>query len=130
MYVSDTHAFVYFAQGKRALLGPRSRSLFIEADEGRCLIYVPAIVLWEVAILVARGYIQIPQRFDHWCRGIENSPGFAMAALEWLDVDEARKLPFSDPFDCLIAGSAIRREMPLITRDRAIMESGLVDTIW
>ena len=130
MYVSDTHAFIYFAQRKHALLGPKARRLFMQADEGKCLIYIPAIVLWEVATLVARNYIQIPQRFDHWCRSIENSPGFTVAALEWLDVDEARKLPFPDPFDCLIAGSAIRHQMPLITRDRAIIDSRLIETIW
>jgi PIN domain nuclease of toxin-antitoxin system len=130
MYVSDTHAFVYFAQGRRAFLGPKVRRLFQQADEGKCLIYVPVIVLWEVAILAARSYIQIPQRFDHWCRSIENSRGFAIAEFDWLDVDEARKLPFSDPYDCLIAGTAIRHEMPLITRDQIIVDSGLVETIW
>jgi PIN domain nuclease of toxin-antitoxin system len=130
MYVSDTHAFLYFAQGKPSLLGPKASRIFSQADQGKCLIYLPVLVLWEAALLAARGYIKIPQRFDHWCRSIENSSGFAIAALEWLDVDDARKLPFPDPFDCLIAGTALRHGMPLITRDEAIILSGLVETIW
>jgi PIN domain nuclease of toxin-antitoxin system len=130
MYVSDTHAFLYFAQGKRALLGPKAKRIFLQADDGKCLVYVPVIVLWEAALLAERGYIKIPQRFDHWCRSIEHGRGFAIAALDWLDVDEARKLPFDDPYDCLIAGTALRHDMPLITRDHAIIDSGLVETIW
>lgn len=130
MYVSDTHAFLYFAQGKRARLGRMARRVFLQADEGRCLIYIPVIVLWEVALLAGRGYIEIPQRFDHWCRSLENGPGFAIAPLEWFDVDEARKLPYADPYDCLIAGAALRHDMPLITGDKAIVDSGLVRTIW
>jgi PIN domain nuclease of toxin-antitoxin system len=32
--------------------------------------------------------------------------------LDWTDVDEAHKLPFSDPSDRLIAGTATRLDMP------------------
>jgi PIN domain nuclease of toxin-antitoxin system len=120
----------HFALGKRTRLGSKARRLFIQADDGKCLIYVPVIVLWEAAVLAGRGYIKIPQRFDHWCRAVENGPGFAIAALDWLDVDEARKLPFADPYDCLITATALRHGMPLITGDHAIAESGLVETIW
>jgi PIN domain len=56
---------------------------------------------------------------------IENSAGFAIMPLDWLDVEEARKLRFADPYDCLIAGTAIRLNMPLITRDHVIVDSKL-----
>jgi PIN domain nuclease of toxin-antitoxin system len=35
-----------------------------------------------------------------------------------------------DPFDRLIAGTAIRLDAPLITGDELIHASGLVRTIW
>jgi PIN domain nuclease of toxin-antitoxin system len=35
-----------------------------------------------------------------------------------------------DPFDRLIAGTAIRLDAPLITGDERIRASGLVRTIW
>jgi PIN domain nuclease of toxin-antitoxin system len=50
--------------------------------------------------------------------------------LEWQDVDHARHLPFKDPFDCLIAGTAMRLAMPLITKDTAMRESHVVETMW
>ena len=40
------------------------------------------------------------------------------------------ELPFDDPFDCLIAGTALRIGVPLITKDTVISESGLVETVW
>jgi len=76
-----------------------------------------------------RRRIELP-RFDQWCRRIEASRGFSIVALEWLDVDAARTLPFSDPYDCLIAGTALRMGLPLITQDEEIVESGLIETVW
>ena len=130
MYVADTHALIHYTCGKVRGLGRAARRLFAKADLGRTLIYIPTVVLWEAARLTARRRVELPQQFDRWCRAIESSRGFAIAALEWLDVDEARKLPFSDPYDCLISGTAIRLSMPLITRDDEIVRSGLVETVW
>ena len=130
MYVTDTHGLVYHSRGKASQLGIRARRLFQKADSGNSLIYVPTIALWEIAVLVARRYLDLPYHFDHWCRSIENSAGFAIMPLDWLDVEEARRLPFADPYDCLIAGTAIRLNMPLITRDHVIVDSKLVETVW
>jgi len=38
--------------------------------------------------------------------------------------------PDSDLFDVSIAATAIGREVPLITKDRTIAESGAVDVYW
>jgi PIN domain nuclease of toxin-antitoxin system len=130
MYVTDTHGLVYHSRGKTSQLGIKARRLFQKADSGNSLIYIPTIALWEIAVLVARRYLDLPYHFDHWCRSIENSAGFAIMPLDWLDVEEARKLPFADPYDCLIAGTAIRLNMPLITRDHVIVDSKLVETVW
>lgn len=130
MYVTDTHAFVYFALNRPSRLGRRAARLFKEADAGKMLIYVPSIVLWEVVSIVRRKVLHLPGEFDHWCRDLQASAGFAIEPLDWVDIDEARKLPFSDPYDCLIGGTAIRMAMPLITRDSVIVDSGLVETVW
>ncbi len=130
MYVTDTHGFVYYSLKKKGRLGPKARRLYERAEAGKSLIYVPSIVLWEVALLAVEGDVEIPERFDHWCRRVEGSSGFAIQALEWMDVDGARGLPFPDPYDCLIAGTALRLAMPLITKDETICDSGLLDVVW
>jgi PIN domain nuclease of toxin-antitoxin system len=88
------------------------------------------VVLWEVADLAQTGVIRLPACFDHWYRGIEGKAGFVLESLSPDDVNEARQLPFRDPFDPLIAGTAIRLGYPLITRDQPITDSGLLQTIW
>lgn len=130
MYVTDTHSFIYYALAKPRKLGQAARQLFIDADEGKTVIYVPAIVLWEIWMTVKEGDFSLPMRFDHWCRALESSPGFAVAPLGWQVVDESRRFPFKDPFDCLIAGTATLLGMPLITKDRNIEDCNLVETVW
>jgi PIN domain nuclease of toxin-antitoxin system len=83
MYVTDTHGLVYHSRGKTSQLGIKARRLFQKADSGNSLIYIPTITLWEIAVLVARWYLDLPNHFDHWCRSIENSAGFAIMPLDW-----------------------------------------------
>ena len=130
MVVTDTHAFIWYMQSKHGRLSKRAKSLFDDAEEGRTLIHVPSVVLWEVADRMADGTISLRQRFDHWCRSLDSKRGFQIQPLLWEDVNEARGLPFDDPFDCLIAGTALRLGLPLITKDTVITESRLIETIW
>lgn len=130
MYVSDTHSLIYHAQSKPARLGKKARRLFLDAEDGKTVIYVPAVVLWEVWARVKEGDFNLPMRFDHWCHGLDASPGFAVAPLGWQVVDESRRFPFKDPFDCLIAGTAAHLGMPLITKDTNISDSRLIETVW
>jgi PIN domain nuclease of toxin-antitoxin system len=130
MFVTDTHAIAYYAGRRLSKLGPRSRRVFHEAEQGKVVVYVPTPVLWEIADLAKVGVVELPSRFDHWCREIDARAGFIIEPLTWPDVDQAGHLPFRDPFDCLIAGTAIRLGCPLVTKDQSIVDSRLVETIW
>ena len=130
MFATDTHPLAFYTARKNSELSRRALHLFDDASRGKTLIFIPAPVLWEIAGLGKSGRVELPTRFDHWCRKFDSDPGFAIEALTWPDIDEARHLPFNDPFDCLIVGTAIRLDCPLITRDEAITASGLVETVW
>ena len=130
MYVTDTHALVYFADQKLTRLGKNARRIFQKAEDNESLIYVPAVVLWEVSQLLAKRSLKMMMTFEQWCHGLDTSVGFSIAPLEWQDVNEARRFRFKDPFDCLIAGTAARLGMPLITKDTQISESGIIETVW
>ena len=66
-----------------------------------------------------------------WHALIASEPGFPLEPLIWEDVREARGLAaLVDPFDRLIAGTAVRLGAPLITSDERIRRCGLVPTIW
>lgn len=130
MYVADTHALVHYSFIRKPVLGRNARKAFEKADAGETIIFIPSVVLWEISLLAELGRVQLLQTFEHWCRSLDNKPGFSIVSLEWLDIKESRHLPFSDPFDCFIAGTALRLDAPLITRDREIVDSNRVHTIW
>jgi PIN domain nuclease of toxin-antitoxin system len=130
MYVADTHALIYYSRDAISRLGSEGRRIFARADAGKAVIYIPTIVLWEVVHLIEQGRVRPFRSFEHWCRTLDNHPGFSILPLEWLDVNEARTLPFRDPFDRLIVGTALRLDMPLITKDQDIADSRRVDTVW
>jgi PIN domain nuclease of toxin-antitoxin system len=130
VYVADTHALVHYAFSRKPLLGNRARRAFEKADAGEVVIFVPTVVLWEVSRLAGLGKIRLQQTFDQWCRSLVSKPGFSIVSLEWVDIKESRQLPFSDPFDCFIAGTALRLDAPLITKDQEIIDSKRVQTLW
>jgi PIN domain nuclease of toxin-antitoxin system len=130
MLVTDTHPLAYYSGRKTSKLSRRAVHLFEDAGNAKTVLFVPTPVLWEIADLTKAGRIGLPTRFDHWCRTLNADPGFVIETLSWLDVDEARHLPFDDPFDCLIVGTALRLDYPLITKDKAIVDSKLVETVW
>jgi PIN domain nuclease of toxin-antitoxin system len=130
VYVCDTHALAYYSFTRKSALGRSARKVFQQAEAGETIIYVPSVVLWEISLLSELGRLRLGQPFDHWCRTLDNHPGFSIVSLEWTDVKEARSLPFDDPFDCFIAGTALRLDAPLITRDQKIVDSKRVQTFW
>jgi PIN domain nuclease of toxin-antitoxin system len=121
---------VHYAFVRKSALGKNARKIFDKADAGETIIFVPSVVLWEISLLTELGRIRLLQSFEQWCRSLDNKPGFSVVSLEWVDIKEARHLPFSDPFDCFIAGTALRLDAPLITKDREITDSNRVQTVW
>jgi|SRR5580658_2096511 PIN domain nuclease of toxin-antitoxin system len=129
LYVTDTHALLWSAGSSR--LSRKARRIFDEAEAGHCLIYIPLAVLWETTILIKNGDIALSQSFDHWSGEILSRPGFDLAPLDLKIVSESLALGmFSDPFDCIIVATARVLDLPLITADRRITESRMVEVIW
>ena len=59
IYVTDTHPLEWFARGHHTRLSTRVLRIFRDAEQGRRLIYVPAVVLWEISILLKMSRVQL-----------------------------------------------------------------------
>ena len=130
-YVTDTQALILFATGDLRRISPRCTRIFRRAETQRDRVHVPVMCFFELALLLERGRITSRLGFDEWYTLIAGHPGLPIERLVWDDVREARGLAgLVDPFDRLIAGTALRLNAPLLTNDARIRDSGLVQTVW
>jgi PIN domain nuclease of toxin-antitoxin system len=82
MFVTDTHTIVWASTNKFSQLSPKVLSVFEKADKGETLIYIPSMVLLEVAILQHLGKINLKERFDYWADKILKKRGFEIVSLD------------------------------------------------
>jgi PIN domain nuclease of toxin-antitoxin system len=122
----DTHAVIWaFLDDPR--LGRRARERISEAPKTGLI--VSDLVLLETAILHSKGRLpdcplaELLAKIADNFRVIPVSPEIARIAVE-LD------LPHGDPFDRVIVATAKAYDAPLLTRDRAIADSGVVEILW
>jgi PIN domain nuclease of toxin-antitoxin system len=128
--VTDTHALVFHAAGG-GRLGPKARAHFAAAEAGTRLIYVPAAVIWEVALLARAVRINLRRPVRAFFDDLFSNPAYQPHDLDAAQVFDADELRFTrDPFDGLIVAAARNLQLPVITRDAAIRGSGHVRVIW
>ncbi len=131
VFVTDTHPVIWFFGGKHRDLSPKALTAFQAAEAGQNFIYIPAVALWEAAILERKGRIKIRGGFSHWAEELLNKSGFGLAPLEPAIVSQAVGYNFNnDPFDSVIVATAAELSLPLITKDVAITNSNLVEVRW
>ena len=131
VFVTDTHALVWFGNGKLSQLSKAAEAAFSDAENGKAFIHVPSMVLYEIALLEKLGRIELSTGFRRWTEILLRNPGFGIYALDADVIDRAVGYGFnSDPFDRVIAATAVELSLPLITRDSAITASGIVEVVW
>ena len=128
--VTDTHALLYHAAAS-ARLGPRAAAHFTRAEERRAIVYVPAAVIWEVALLARGGRFNLRRAPRDFFTDLFSNPAYQpydLTAAQIFDADDLRIN--RDPFDALICAAARDLALPLLTRDTDIGKSGAVRTLW
>jgi PIN domain nuclease of toxin-antitoxin system len=131
--VSDTHPLLDYSTGKQNRLGTKALRLFENADkkDGSALIYIPSIVLVECFLIIQGGRVTLRTNYDSWVSDLKKHGFFVIYPLDVEEVVQASKLVgLQDPYDRMIAAVALQLDMPLLTKDQKITESGLVDVIW
>jgi len=131
VFVTDTHPLIWYASGKHSRLPQRVLRAFEAAFADLALIVIPSSVFWEISLLIEHDKIRVREPFDAWCGAMIARRGIDLAALSLDIIVEAHRFRFNgDPFDRTIAATAKVMDLPLITKDQAIIESNLVDVYW
>jgi PIN domain nuclease of toxin-antitoxin system len=128
--VTDTHPLIFHAAGG-GRLGQKAKAHFAAAEQRDALIYVPAAVIWEVSLLARAVKINLHRPVRAFFDDLFSNPAYQPHDLDALQVFDADELRFTrDPFDALVCAAARDLGLPLITRDVAIQDAGVVPTLW
>jgi PIN domain nuclease of toxin-antitoxin system len=129
--VTDSHALIWYAMGPPRKLGRAARTLFERAERRQAMIYIPVMVLVEVAEAIRRGSVRCEPGFTRWASRLFAAGGFAAADLTTAIVLEAEGLyRVPERGDRLIAATAATLGCPLITRDPDIARAADIATVW
>jgi PIN domain nuclease of toxin-antitoxin system len=128
--VTDTHPLIFHAAGG-GRLGPRAARIFERCEAREAIVYVPAAVIWECSLLARVGRIHLRRTVRAFFDDLFSNPAYYPVDLTPDQVFIAGDLPFTrDPFDALIVATARSTNLPLITRDGQILDSGIVPVLW
>ena len=128
--VTDTHALLFHAAGS-GRLGRKAAAHFAACEAREALLYVPAAVVWECALLARAGRINLRRSIRQFFEELFSNPAYQPHELTVEQVLLAEEIRVNrDPFDALICAAARDLELPLVTRDGDIRASGAVRIIW
>src|SRR5690606_38212580 len=111
--------------------GTKAKAQFAAAEAGRTIVYVPAAVMWEVALLARIVRINLRRPVREFFSDLFSNPAYQPHDLTAAQVFDAADLRFTrDPFDGLVVAAARDLDLALISRDSAVRASGSVRVIW
>jgi PIN domain nuclease of toxin-antitoxin system len=128
--VTDTHPLLFHAAGG-GRLGKKAAEHFAACERREAILYVPAAVIWECALLARAGRVNLRRSVRGFFDDLFSNPAYQPYDLSAEQVFAAEELRVNrDPFDALISAAACDLALPLVTRDGDIRSSGAVRIIW
>jgi PIN domain nuclease of toxin-antitoxin system len=120
----DTHVWIWLVGDVPRQLGPRTRRRLARAI-GADAPSVSAASAFEIAALHTGGRLQLTQPVERWIRESVERSGFRVLDVNAAISIDAGLIPapaLPDPLDRLLVATARERALPLVTRDRAILD--------
>lgn len=127
----DTHILIWWRLDSRRLSRDRVRRLQ-DLESRQEPVAISAISLWEIAMLSARGRIEIAEPLDVWLGEIEGHALIEVLPLTARIAAESVRLGpdfHNDPADQLIVATARVLGLPLMTADERIHRWGKVPVL-
>ena len=119
----DTHIALWLNSGESRRLGEATQRMIESAWKAGGRIFLSAISVWEIAMLVDKGFIELDLPVDAWVNRFLDRPGLEAVALDHVAAARAyslHHLEHGDPADRLLVATAIGLGCPLVTHDDRI----------
>ena len=116
-YMLDTHSFLWALFDDKKLSG-KAWEIIKNPDND---IYLSAIVYWEISLKYSMGKLELegvtPEELPEiaWETGIET---LGLADKETSSFYKLPRIKHKDPFDRMMVWQAIKRDIPLISKDK------------
>lgn len=131
MIVLDTHIWVWWVSGAQKLTKRVASTIDAAAAAGE--LRVSSISVWEVALLVQKGRLQLTLDVEEWIAAAEALPQVRFVPVDNRIALRSTRLPGSlhnDPADRIIIATCISLGGSLITKDEKLRRYPHVETIW
>ncbi len=127
-YVTDTQAIIHFMENRKSI-STKINKIFEDADNGKAVIYIPAIVLTEILYLFEKKRIQTS--IFHFKGLFAKSSNYVEQELNINILEQAFEInDIPELHDRIIAATARYLGIPLLTNDPAIINSKYCQTIY
>lgn len=123
----DTHAWIWWVDNDHRLDRRLAARLDALSDTERPAL--SAISLWEAAMLASVGRIEYRSGFEAWLARAAHPATVRLLPITIEVAAEVRHLPDSfrrDPADRIIVATSRVHQIPMVTADRAILDSDLI----
>ena len=126
-YLADTVAIIrHFAMAGK--IGKAAKLILRDADHGKNTILISIISVVEILYLSERNKIALEfEEMKHWLLHLDN---YKILDLDLDIVETAKIVQGLELHDRLIVSTALSLNIPILTSDQIIKDSGQVGVIW
>ena len=128
MIILDTHTLIWWTQ-QPEFLGSAAEEAIRTAD----WILIPAIVFWEIALLVRKDRLSLKHgsSVEEWAAEVLSIPRVQEVPLSHQLAIRADALEMHpDPADRFIVATALHSQTPLVTKDKLLHILTWLVTVW
>ena len=124
MILLDTHVLVWLAEGSQRL-GNRTKKL-IDGSFNVDGVMVSAISFWEIAMLIRKNRLHMEMDLDSWRDELISMGLVELGITGEIGIKAAGLANFhGDPADRLIAATALKHSLTLVTADKKLLKTAL-----
>ncbi|MEQ8225602.1 MAG: PIN domain-containing protein, partial [Candidatus Eremiobacterota bacterium] len=109
-------------------IGRKARKIFEETEKGEHIIWISIISIVEIMYLAEKN--RIPVNLEDFIEKIKLNRNYKLIDLDLDIVRTANRLSGLELHDRLIVATAKYMDIPLITSDSIIINSGFIEILW